>query len=230
MNSDSADYLNPAYDSFTESKEHLNLFDFDGTLFRGDSFADFPIFAFGKLKFGIALLRSLPDLIKWKLGKISNSEAKERFFSRLYKGKSVADINEIAIRYSARIYDRLLPRASSRFFEALDKDEQVYIISASPQIWLQPWVDTVRHKYPDARLILLATIPETDCHGVLTGKFASPNCHGAEKVRRFLEFIAPDKDCESSRPFVRENFYITAHGDSSGDTEMFEFADKHYKY
>lgn len=213
----------------TDKRRRINLFDFDGTLFRGDSFGDFPIFIFGRLRFCKALLRSIPDLIMWKMGKISNSQAKERFFARLYVGLPVKDIDRLAQGYVKRIDNKLNPLSARRFKEALMRGEEVYVISASPEIWLRPWIESVRKDFPGSNLYLLATVPEvTD--GILTGRFATPNCHGPEKTRRLILDLEERAQTEGTLPPVRGDMYITAHGDSSGDKEMFEYADKYYKY
>ena len=65
---------------------------------------------------------------------------------------------------------------------------------------------------------MVATEPEIR-NGRLTGRFATPNCKGAEKVRRILGLF-PD----------RESYRLTAFGDSRGDREMLAMADEaHYK-
>ena len=56
-------------------------------------------------------------------------------------------------------------------------------------------------------------------HDRLTGRSLSPNCYGSEKVRRLLQRF-PD----------RQQYRLTAYGDSRGDREMLAFADEaHYK-
>ena len=46
----------------------------------------------------------------------------------------------------------------------------------------------------------------------------SPNCYGKEKVNRLKE-VEPN----------RNDYHLTAYGDSRGDKEMFAFADTYYK-
>lgn len=57
--------------------------------------------------------------------------------------------------------------------------------------------------------------------GRLTGRFLTPNCYGAEKVRRLQE-ACPRLATE------RGNYNVVAYGDSRGDREMLEFADEAY--
>ena len=62
---------------------------------------------------------------------------------------------------------------------------------------------------------MLGTQVEVDAHGHLTGRFASPNCYGPEKVRR-LQTIEPH----------RATYTLVAYGDSRGDAELLEWADE----
>jgi phosphoserine phosphatase len=53
--------------------------------------------------------------------------------------------------------------------------------------------------------------------GKLTGRFLSKNCYGQEKVNRILS-LYPN----------RQDYHLTAYGDSRGDKEMLAFADESY--
>ena len=59
--------------------------------------------------------------------------------------------------------------------------------------------------------IIATKLEERD--GILTGKFASRNCYGVEKVNRLKEFFTD-----------REREYLSAYGDSSGDKPMLNYA------
>ena len=58
---------------------------------------------------------------------------------------------------------------------------------------------------------------EVDAAGCLTGRFSTPNCYGPEKVRR-IEAVWPH----------REQYDVSAFGDSRGDKEMLAYADQAY--
>ena len=53
--------------------------------------------------------------------------------------------------------------------------------------------------------------------GMLTGRFLTRNCYGQEKVNRILA-LYPN----------RQDYYLTAFGDSRGDKEMLAWADESY--
>ena len=60
-------------------------------------------------------------------------------------------------------------------------------------------------------------------NGKITGRIDGANCYGAEKTRRIREYL-------ESHNISREQCNITAYGDSRGDKEMTDYADKsHYK-
>ena len=61
----------------------------------------------------------------------------------------------------------------------------------------------------------IGTKVEVDPGGKLTGRFLTKNCYGPEKVNRLLE-IEPD----------RRKYFLYAYGDSRGDKEILEFADR----
>ena len=64
---------------------------------------------------------------------------------------------------------------------------------------------------------MLGTKVEVDAAGCLTGRFSTPNCYGPEKVRR-IEAVWPH----------REQYDVSAFGDSRGDKEMLAYADQGY--
>ena len=63
------------------------FFDFDGTITKHDTFIKFAKFSLGKKSFYSAIVKNSLHLAMWKLGLLSNSKAKQRLFSTLYKGK-----------------------------------------------------------------------------------------------------------------------------------------------
>ena len=61
---------------------------------------------------------------------------------------------------------------------------------------------------------VLTTQIEVDTNGIISGRFATKNCYGKEKVRRLLE-VEP----------ARRSYILYAYGDSRGDKEMIAFSD-----
>lgn len=160
----------------------IALFDFDGTLVARDSFLLFAHTTLGWVRVLRAVLLSSPWLVGWKLGVIGNGVAKQRLFGSLFGGCPIDRFNGYCHDFAA-VLDRYV---NSPLLEQVEKYKaegyRVAIVSASISLWIAPWaekhgIDTV-----------IATEPEIDAgSGRLTGRFATANCHGAEKVARIRE-------------------------------------------
>ena len=90
----------------------------------------------------------------------------------------------------------------------------MFIVSASIDNWVAPFFKGV------GSVTILGTQIET-VDNRLTGRFLTPNCYGAEKVRRLKDALPGLKN-------NRRQYEIIAFGDSRGDKEMFEYADESY--
>lgn len=190
-------------------KRKVTVFDFDGTLTREDTFISFARHALGDMRFVRGIILASPWLLAWKLGIISGSEAKEKLYSILYKGLKkesvVAKAKDFKPQYRESVISELMRRK--------ERGEEVYIISAS----LDLWMEEIARKL-DVNLICTKT--SVDPAGNIDGRFASPNCHGEEKLRRL---IAEEGE--------RDSFYLTVYGDEpgGGDEALFRNADEsHY--
>lgn len=190
----------------------IALFDFDGTITIKDTFIEFALFTRGKGEFIKAILRNIHKLVAWKLGIISNSQAKEALFCTLYKGWSYVTFNEKCREFNERIREILNPDTVDVLLQFTHQDFTIGIVTASIENWVLPWSEQNKVNF------VLGTKVEIDENGILTGKFSTPNCHGPEKVNRIRKRI----------PNLSE-YEIWAYGDSSGDREMLEIADhKHW--
>lgn len=166
-----------------KTEKALVIFDFDGTIYKGDSFIDFAMTARGRLKFLIAFIKSIPAIIAWKTGRITNGEAKQRLFSKLYKGLGYEKFRQFGEAFA----DCIDSRCNADVVGRLDAAQgNAVIATASIGDWIRPWA--LRHGVG----CVIATEAEV-AGGALTGKFSTPNCYGAEKVRRLRE-VFPDMD------------------------------------
>lgn len=182
----------------------LALFDFDGTITRGDSFALFLKFVLGA-KFYIRVLENLPSLALYKLGLRDNESTKQSVLNSCLGGLEV----EILKSKCEAFCPSLLAFCKSSALERLEwhkaQGHKVILVSASFEEYLSPlcrmW-----------QIELLATRMEA-VDGRLTGRLASPNCYGPEKERR----IRASYDLAAF-----ESIY--AYGDTRGDKEMLGLA------
>ena len=191
----------------------IAVFDFDGTLTRHDTLIEFIRFTQGTAALYWGLLLHLPWLILMKLHLYDNGKTKERVFSYFFKGMSIELFNQWGEKFYEAYADRLLYKQG---IECINRHkahgDKVIILSASLLNWVNPFADAL---HADA---LLSTEAEV-CEGKLTGKFATKNCYGEEKVRRLTEWLPTN---------VTGQPHIIAYGDSRGDKELLQFANESY--
>ena len=142
----------------------MNVYDFDGTIYAGDSTVDFFLFA---LKCNPSLLCYVPrqawGFLLYGLKRISKTALKEYFFSFL------SGIN--AEKLTEDFWDQNHHKIYRWYLEQQKPDDLV--ISASPEFLLKPICQRLGIHH------LIASKVD-----VQTGKFFGENCRGQEKVQR----------------------------------------------
>jgi len=189
----------------------LYIFDFDGTITTKDSLFEFLKFSHGKTYY-INILVLTPILVLYLLKLISNEKAKEILFSKFYKNKTAKEFTLLCERFAEKIDNFVNPEIKKKLSKITSEKLNVIIISASIQNWIQPWA--LKNK--------IHTVIGTEIeikNGIITGKFLSKNCYGAEKVNRLNEYF--NKTGER-----RNNYFITSFGDSKGDYNLLSYSDE----
>jgi phosphatidylglycerophosphatase C len=188
----------------------LALFDFDGTITSRDSLIDFIIFTFGWKRFLIGFLWASPMIAAFMLRMMSGAKVKEKLLGFHVAGIKHVDLKALGAKYSTeRLPDIVRQNALQKIRWHRTQGHKVAVVSASMEPWLEEWC-----KRND--LDLIATRLDVKSETV-TGKFASKNCMGPEKVKRIRE-----------KYDLKEFLYIYAYGDSFGDKEMLALADEKY--
>ncbi len=186
----------------------IAFFDFDGTITTQDSLPDFIKFAIGKPKYYLGLCLLSPILLAYVLKLLPNHSAKEKMISYFFKGWPEKTFQAVANEYSINKIDPIVRhKAIEKLRWHLEQGHKVVIVSASMKSWLKQWCDT-------QNVELISTQLEIK-QGKLTGKFATKNCHGKEKVNRIKEQYS-----------LQDYSYIYAYGDSSGDKDMLKLANE----
>ena len=164
----------------------MNVYDFDKTIYHGDSTAHFYLYC----------LKTQPSTWKWlpyqglcaipfALGIMEKTAFKQRFYKFF---RSVKNIDKTVEEFwNIHKYN------IKEFYYETQRENDV-IISASPYFLLEPIIKELGIKY------LMASNVDR-----FTGKYNGINCHGKEKVRRFYE-VFPDG--------VIEDFYSDSLSDS----------------
>jgi len=184
----------------------LALFDFDGTVTTHDSFQEFLRFVFGPWTFFWRMLWLSPWMIAFVLRLISNQTAKQKVVKTFFAGMSRQEFERYAQDFVAKKLNKMMrPGAIAKIQWHLEQRHRVILVSASFEDYLKFWCE--QH-----HIELIATKLEEN-GGILTGRFATSNCWGPEKVRRIRENVELEKYDK-----------IYAYGDSRGDREMLEIA------
>lgn len=146
----------------------MNVYDFDGTIYRGDSTVDFYRFCL-RLRPGIVRYgpRQAWGLCLKTAGRIDTGGMKERFFSFL---AGLEDAEALAESF----WDRRQSGIQDWYLER--KEETDVIISASPEFLLSPICRRLGVQPPVATRIDPAS-----------GRLRGRNCKGEEKTRRFFQ-------------------------------------------
>jgi len=151
----------------------------------------------------------MPRLVAYKFGLLDNGTAKEALFGSYFSGMPAIAFQRAGMKFIPEIDKMLRPDIMDALHAHARAGHTIYIVSASMPQWIEPWAAS--HDVTK----VIGTEPAIDCGGLLTGKFATPNCYGAEKVRRFLT-EEPD----------RKGYILVVYGDSQGDREMLAEADE----
>lgn len=190
----------------------LYLFDFDGTLTNVDTLFDFLKFSFPE-KYNQLYFKFIPLFILAKLHLVNVEATKKKFIVAFLKGKSKSEISALSKSYFDKNSTKILRPSAVEFIQSIVDSEDVYIVSASLDIWLQPFAD-----FLNARLI--CTKAAYDAPEIFSGNFLTPNCNYDEKIIRIKQEIDLNKFDE-----------IFVFGDSKGDKAMSTLATRfHYRH
>ncbi|HLD04070.1 MAG TPA: HAD family hydrolase [Candidatus Dojkabacteria bacterium] len=189
-------------------KQTIALFDFDGTLIKKDSFIDFIIFSKGLGNFIKGVISNFFDLFLYALNLKSGDQVKEKLFSYFFAKTSYKKFKDVCTKYSLEKIPKIInPQIFKKFLEHNRNGDTLILASASIKDWIYPWAKKVGF---NKIIVTEVALSGSD----LSGKFATPNCNNAEKLRRFL------------KEFPERNYYLLyVYGNLNGDKELLEIAD-----
>ena len=135
---------------------------------------------------------------------------KERAISFFFKNESITDLWKKGKQYSSDKIDNMVrDKAKEKIKWHQSRGDKIIVVSASANIWLESWC-------LKNNIDLIATELE-EIDGKITGKLINGNCFGNEKVVRVKKKVN-----------IKDYEEIFAYGDSRGDKELLDFADKPY--
>ena len=176
------------------------VFDFDGTVIRGDSVVALLFYARrqGALSLGDLLRAGLGGVL-YRLGltdALTAKRAAHGFLARLSPERREALLRDFAGELTHRAY----PEALVRMRAHRERGEAVVLCSASCACYMQ-YVATL---LPVDALLCTPSGPDGQAEG--------PNCRGQEKVRRVEEWLR-------EKGWTREAL-VAGYGDSAGDAAL----------
>ena len=194
------------------NKPVVAAFDFDGTLTRRDTLLPFLLHTLGTAAVMRHALILSPTLAGYGLGMIRNDVAKERVFTQCLAGMRIDELQLEAAQFAEHKLPGLIrPEAIHRFGWHKEQGHRCVVISASLDIYVQPWA--LKAGFDD----VIASRLETLENGCITGNLLGENCFGIEKVRRLEALLGS-----------RDSYILYAYGDSRGDRELLSAADYAY--
>lgn len=146
----------------------MNVYDFDKTIYDGDSTADFYLFALARHKKILLLAPSLLGafLRFYLFRRGTKTDFKQVMYRFLRYCDTERDLKDFWDGHESKI---------KAFYLQQQREDDV-IISASPEFLLRPICRRLGIRY-----LMASKVNEK------TGVYTGVNCHGKEKVRRFYE-------------------------------------------
>ncbi|MBP3580001.1 MAG: haloacid dehalogenase-like hydrolase [Clostridia bacterium] len=155
----------------------MNVFDFDKTIFNGDSTAKFYKYCIKKYP---RVLRHLPSMVcafvrYYIFKKGTKTQCKQIFYRFLHE---IPDVDKAVSDFWDKNYDGIFD-----WYKKLHTADDI-IISASPEFLLEGIC-----KRLEVAKLMASRVDKS------TGIYDGENCHGEEKVRRFCDYL-PDGEID----------------------------------
>ncbi len=189
-------------------KRGLALFDFDGTITTHDTLFEVIKFFKGNFSFWVGMVILLPDLVLYKLNLVSDRAVKEKVLNFFFNGVKLADFQKKCDDFCrSKLPSILRKEAMEKIAWHKQNNDRILVVSASAENWIAGWCRAME-------LDLIGTQLEV-ADGKITGRLASANCNGVEKINRIKGYLK-----------LTDYATIYAYGNSSGDKPMLSLAEQ----
>lgn len=183
----------------------IDVYDFDGTLYDGDSTADYVLFCLRRHpSLALVLPRVIVAAVRLATRRIGLTEFKSALFGAMSRR---IDLEAEAERFW---HDERTRKKLGKWFEGTPRDLPIVIASASPEFEL-------RHA---AAILGVGTLIGTRCEKG-TGRLIGRNCKGEEKISRIRETVGEftvramyTDDAKADAPLlaIAGERYLVTHG------------------
>ncbi len=197
-------------EAVNEPQRVVAAFDFDGTLTWRDTLLPFLRRLLGTPTLLWVFFICSPWLAAYALRLISNHRAKAVLLQAALAGRTQAEVQRCAQAF-VREYLPLQwrPWAMHHLVEHQQQGHRCIIVSASTSLYMHLAGTSL-----GVDAVLCTEMEVVD--GRYTGRMATPNCHGEEKVHRLQAWLATE--------FGAAQPVLHAYGDTSGDRPMLRLA------
>lgn len=194
----------------------IAAFDCDGTLIRGDATRCFLLLLQGRLGIALVMMKLIPQLIKWQLGRRSTAKMKESLLNAALQATTQHHKQKVLHQsLPAELIRLILPETLQRLRWHQQQGHRCLIITASPEPLIQSLANHLNVELIGTRCSdpLITSLNQPF-------ELQSENCKGIEKLRRmesYLGYLPPPEQLE-------------AYGDSKGDRELLRASNRpHYR-
>lgn len=188
---------------------NIAVFDFDKTLTKKHSFWRFLWYSVGTTRFLYAFFALRKTLWKYGRGQVELMDLREQVIYYFFEGIDQSTLEEKSDAFAKTVIPKMLNSyAMQRVKWHQAQGHQTIIVSNSLELYLKKWA--INQGF-DTVMGSILEIKNQRATGYLSGT----HCIGQEKVNRLKRYLE-----------LYSSSYIYAYGDSDGDTEMLQFADK----
>jgi len=195
----------------TDDELPVVVFDLDGTITRRDTYVPFLLFSLYKQPLKVLRLPVLAiDVLRYKIGRQSNTWLKTRFLHALLAGQKREVIEDWAKNFSLYIFDKGLHLdAISTINSHQERGHDLVLLSASLDIYVELIGDYLGFKH----IICTRTSWEND---VLGSELNGGNCYGENKALRLKQWLSRRTD----------KFVLMAYADHKSDFPVLNIAQR----
>lgn len=187
--------------------KYIAVFDFDGTLIKGDATRKFLLLLRGPIGLALDLCTLAPQLLSWSLKRFSTAQIKATVLNRALQATSRRRRETALSQLPATLIAQLKPQALTRLHWHQHQGHRCLIVTASPEPLIAP---LARH--------LEVELIATGCSDLIQVgpsrplRLTTPNCKGLEKLRRLEHHLG----------FLPGPDQLESYGDSQGDRELLQ--------
>ncbi|MEI9956288.1 MAG: HAD-IB family phosphatase [Ferruginibacter sp.] len=192
-----------------KKNKQVAFFDFDGTIYNGDSLIDFIYFAKGNIRATLGLIVLSPFSVLYIIKFISAQKLKEIWLTYFFKGMPYEKIKVLGNDFTEEIDKRIKASALKEIKWHQENGNDIYLVSASLDIWLKNWCSNKKIGLISSKLLIE--------HNMVTGKLKGKNCNGLEKSIQIKEAVD-----------LKLYDEVFVYGDTNGDKSMIELGTKKY--